>query len=208
MNPDDLSFTVTWIGFWFYIADVTLNPTEVANAFFDTGSDVVISGIDTTEAVVEAGERVRQGERAFAIPYGNINGCSRGADACLGVAYYNWGPAYLDTINKVIDGTWEQSWDWLEPDWEDINAPDTSIIGYLNGDGLPEEVLEPLGMFYEEISAYMSDEANDGRIFLWEGPLNLQDGTELAAEGESVDLLDIWFVPQLLEGMTGASTSE
>ena len=42
-------------------------------------------------------------------------------------------------------------------------------------------------------------------IYLWQGPLNLQDGTELAAEGDAVPLLDIWFVPQLLEGMIGAS---
>ena len=27
-NPDDLKFTVTWIGFWFNIPGVTLDPTE------------------------------------------------------------------------------------------------------------------------------------------------------------------------------------
>ena len=51
----------------------------------------------------------------------------------------------------------------------------------------------------------MTDPANEDTIFLWGGPLNLQDGTEIAADGEPVDLLDIWFLPQLLEGMTGAS---
>jgi simple sugar transport system substrate-binding protein len=55
------------------------------------------------------------------------------------------------------------------------------------------------------MSAFGSDPANEGRIFLWEGPLNYQDGTELAPEGEFVELLDIWYLPQLLEGMVGAS---
>jgi simple sugar transport system substrate-binding protein len=32
MNPADLQFTVTWIGFWFNIPGVTLDPTEVTNA--------------------------------------------------------------------------------------------------------------------------------------------------------------------------------
>jgi len=41
--------------------------------------------------------------------------------------------------------------------------------------------------------------------YLWRGPLSRQDGTALAAEGGPVALLDIWFVPQLLEGMVGAS---
>lgn len=204
-DPAELDFTVTWIGFWFHIPGVTLDPTEVANEFFDSGADVIISGIDTTEAIQVAGRRAADGERTFAIPYGNINGCSEAPEACLGAAYYNWGPAYVDVIEVVQTGTWEQDWQWLPPDWEDINSPDTSIIGFVEGEGLPEDIADELDAFYEEMAAYMTDPANEDTIFLWEGPLNLQDGTELAPEGEPVELLDIWFLPQLLEGMTGAS---
>lgn len=209
LDPDDLIFEVIWIGFWFNIPGVTLDPTEVANTFFDNGADVIISGIDTTESIQVAGQRMSQGQRTFAIPYGNINGCVEAPDACLGVAYYNWGPAYLDTVEQVLDGTWEQVWEWLDPDWDDINDPDTSIIGYINGDGLPEEVEDDLADFVAVMADFMtSREEGDLSIFLWEGPLNLQDGTELAAEGEFVDPLDIWFLPQLVEGMRGASVSE
>lgn len=45
-NPDDLTFTVTWIGDW-VPTPATLNPTEETDSFFDNGADVVISGIDT-----------------------------------------------------------------------------------------------------------------------------------------------------------------
>jgi simple sugar transport system substrate-binding protein len=206
LDPDDLTYTAIWIGFWFNIPTVTLDPTEVANNFFNTGADVVISGIDTLESITVAGQRMSErGERVFAIPYSNINGCSIAPDACLGAAYYNWGPAYLDTVQKVIDGTWEQAWEWWPPDWEDINNPETSIIGYINGDGLPEEVAPMLEAFVAEMAAYSTNPDNAETMFLWNGPLNLQDGTELAAEGEPVALLDIWFLPQLLEGMIGAS---
>ena len=208
MDPSELEFEVVWIGFWFNIPGVTLDPTEVANSFFDNGADVIISGIDTTESIQVAGQRTQNGERVFAIPYGNIEGCSEAPDACLGVAYYNWGPAYLNTVQQVIDGSWEQAWEWLDPDWEDINAPATSIIGYINGEGLPEEAEGDLAAFVEEMSAFMSAEENADVVYLWEGPLNLQDGTELAPEGEFVEELDIWFLPQLLEGMAGASVSE
>jgi simple sugar transport system substrate-binding protein len=44
-NADDLEFTVTWIGFWFNIPGVTLDPTEVTNTFFDNGADVVVRGL-------------------------------------------------------------------------------------------------------------------------------------------------------------------
>jgi simple sugar transport system substrate-binding protein len=204
-DPAALEFTVTWIGFWFNIPGVTLDPTEVANEFFDNGADVVISGIDTTEAIQVAGRRAGEGERVFAIPYGNAGGCDEAPEACLGVAYYNWGPAYLEVIQAVQSDSWVQSWEWIPPDWEDINNPDTSVIGFHYSEGLPEDVTDELDAFYAEMAAYGSDPANDEAIYLWQGPMNLQDGTELAPAGEPVDLLDIWFLPQLVEGMTGAS---
>ncbi len=61
LDPDTLDFAVTWIGFWFNIPGVTLDPTEVANAFLDEGRDVLISGIDTTEAIVVAKQRAAEG---------------------------------------------------------------------------------------------------------------------------------------------------
>ena len=204
-DPAALEFNVNWIGFWFHIPGVTLDPSEDANSFYDSGADVIISGIDTSEAIVVAGQRAAEGQSVFAIPYGNKNGCAEAPEACLGVAYYNWGPAYVDTILSVQDGTWVQAWEWLPPDWADINDPETSIIGYVDSDGLPEDVKPQLDAFYAEMAAYMTDEANAETLFLWNGPLNLQDGSELAPEGEPVALLDIWFLPQLLEGMTGAS---
>ncbi len=210
-EPDTLEFDVTWIGFWFNIPGVTLDPTEVANEFFNSGADVIISGIDTTEAIVVAGQRQSEGEEVYAIPYGNANGCSEAPEACLGVAYYNWGPAYLDTVQAVADGTWEQDWVWIEPYWEEISeegyytGADTSVIGYLHGEGMPEELRATLDTFVEEMAAYEeADEEVDG-IYLWEGPLALQDGTVLAEEGEIVEPLDVWRMGQLLEGMSGAS---
>lgn len=214
-DPDDLTFTVTWIGFWFNIPGVTLDPTEVANEFFDQGADVIISGIDTTESIVVAGQRANEGQRTFAIPYGNAAGCSEAPDACLGVAYYNWGPAYLDVAEAVSEGTWEQSWEWLEPVWDDVaeegyyTGEDTSVIGYLHGAGLPEGLIDTLNEFVGEIAAFeAADEEMDidnESIYLWQGALSLQDGTELAAEGEELPLLDIWGLDQLLAGMTGAN---
>ena len=55
-DPAKLEFKVTWIGFWFNIPGVTSDPTQVANDFLDSGFDVVISGIDTTEGLVQAQE--------------------------------------------------------------------------------------------------------------------------------------------------------
>ncbi len=206
-DPDALEFSVTWIGFWFNIPGFTLDPTEESNAFFDNGADVVISGIDTTEGLVVAGQRAAEGATVFAMAQDNPAGCTPAPDVCLGSPYYNWFPPYSDLVTQVQEGTWEPGWLWIPPDWSDLNNPDTSPVGFAVGEGLTEDQTADLQSFIDEMAAYGSDPANAESMFLWEGPLTLQDGTELAAEGEKVPLLDIWYLPQLFDGMIGASES-
>ena len=199
LDPNDLNFTVTWIGFWFNIPGVTLDPTEVVNQFFDSGIDVVISGIDTTEAVVVAGQRADAGENVMAIGYDYKDGCAEAPDICLGVPYFNWGPMYLETAQAVVDGTWKQSFEWRGPYWEDINDPDRSNAGWVNGPAL-EANEEALATVEDLISKLASGDVN-----VWTGPINLQDGTEYIPAGRAATDTEIWYLPQLLEGMTGAS---
>jgi len=211
-DPATLTFTVTWIGFWFNIPGVTLDPTEVTNDFFDNGADVVISGIDTTEGIVVAGQRAAEGQSVWAVPYDFQGACEQAPDICLGVPYFHWGPVYRDIINQIKEGSWEQTWDWVAPDWTDINNPDTSAVGFVEGTGLSEEDKTSLDAFIAEITAYATDEANADTFFLFEGPLAYQDGTEIAAEGEKLPAIaplgeapSVWYLEQLLDGITGAS---
>ncbi|MCL1598637.1 MAG: BMP family ABC transporter substrate-binding protein [Actinomycetia bacterium] len=198
-NPDNLNMEVNWIGFWFNIPGVTLDPTEVTNAFYDGGVDVVISGIDTTEALVVTGQRAAAGEDVWAIPYDYIGACSEAPEVCLGVPYFNWGPAYLDVATSVIDGTYERQFQWIGPDWTDINNPDTSMIGWVTGDALSDNAAATLDTFIEGLG--------DGSIDLFVGPLNYQDGTPFLADGEKGSDVQIWYMKQLLEGMEGASSA-
>jgi simple sugar transport system substrate-binding protein len=204
-NPDDLNFTVTWIGFWFNIPGVTLDPTEETNSFYDNGADVVISGIDTPEVIQIAAQRAANGESVLAVPYDFEGACELGPEVCLGVPYFHWGPSYLDLVASVSDGLWAPSWDWLGPDWSDINNPDTTAIGFNLGEALTEENEATLRLFIDDLAAYATNPFVPDSFALWQGPLALQDGTELAAEGELVDVLDVWYLPQLVQGMVGAS---
>lgn len=208
-DPEAFDFAVTWIGFWFAIPGVTLDVTEETNRFFDNGADVVLSGVDTAEMVTVAAARQADGQNVYAVPYNSIAGCTQAPEACLGVPFYNWGPAYAEIAQAVIDGTWEQSWDWVQPVWEEISDPESSTItGFYYGEGLSEDTRAALEAFVAEVAAYATDEANAESVYLWQGPLNKQDGTPLAGEGENVSLSDIWYLDQLLEGITGASSSQ
>jgi simple sugar transport system substrate-binding protein len=218
MDPAALKFGVTWIGFWFNIPGVTLDPTEVSNAFLDGGADVLISGIDTTEAVVVANQRAAEGASVWAIPYDYEGSCGEAPEICLGVPYFNWGPAYVKTVKAVQDGTWAQAWEWNAPDWADINNADTSAVGFVYGDALTDEEKGSLDEFVGLLAKGAMGE--EGGINLWTGPLSFQDGTEFLADGVVATEKQVWFQavnadaaatpeevtpPQLLAGVEGST---
>jgi simple sugar transport system substrate-binding protein len=212
-NPADLKFGVQWIGFWFNIPGKTQDPTEVTKNFFDTGSDVVISGIDTTEALVVAGQRAKEGKQVWAVPYDFAGACEEAPDICLGVPYFQWGLGYVTIVKAVMGGTYKQSFELIRPDWKDINNVDTSAVGFVAGPGLSKENKAFLDAFIKEMAAYGSDKANEGTVFLWAGPLKYQDGTEIAKAGEKLPYIakvgekaSVWYLEQLLDGITGKSS--
>jgi simple sugar transport system substrate-binding protein len=80
-----------------------------------------------------------------------------------------------------------------------MNNPDTSMVGYTQGEGLSIEETASLDEFIAGLA--------DGSIDLWTGPLNYQDGSEYVADGETASDLQIWYTTQLLQGIDGASSA-
>jgi simple sugar transport system substrate-binding protein len=199
-DPKDLSFQVTWIGFWFNIPGVTSDPTQVAQNFVNTGYDVIISGIDTTESLVVARQKSQEGKQIWAIPYDYKGACSGAGEVCLGVPYFNWGPAYVNFVKAIMDGKWKQEWLWLGPDWKDINDPDTSTVGFLPGPALPQSVETSLDSFIKDLAT--------GKVQLFKGPLDYQDGTPFLKTGEVASDQQVWYMKQLLKGMIGQSKAK
>ncbi len=194
-DPADLAFNVTYIGFWFNIPGVTLDPTQVVNDFIDGGADVTLSGIDNNVALIRSGQRAEAGENLWGVPYDFVGACDEAPDICLGVPYFNWGPAYLAAAQSVIDGNFTADWKWSEPDWSDINNPDTSVVGYARGPGLSAENAAFLDTFIAGLA--------DGSIELFQGPLNWQDGTQWLGDGEVATDFQVWYSEQCVEGITG-----
>ena len=199
-DPKQLKFQVTWIGFWFNIPGVTADPTQVAQNFFNTGYDVVISGIDTTEAVVVAKQKKQEGKQVWAIPYDYIGACEGAPDVCLGVPYFNWGPSYVDFVKAAFSGKWQSKWVWLGPDWKNINNPDTSTVGYVAGPALPASAQKHLDGFIKDLGS--------GKINLFKGPLNYQDGSPFVKAGKSASDKQVWYMEQLLQGIDGQSSAK
>ncbi|HCB02458.1 MAG TPA: BMP family ABC transporter substrate-binding protein [Anaerolineae bacterium] len=198
-DPADLEFKVTWIGFWFNIPGFTLDPVQVSQDFYTTGYDVVISGIDNSVNLPEAQKLTAEGTPVLAVAYDYINACDVAPEVCLGVPYFNWGPEYLKAIQSAAEGSWQSQFIWVGPDWADINNPDTSSIGFVKGNALSAEG----ATIVDALAADLASGLN-----LWTGPINLQDGTPYLADGEVASDQQVWYLPQLLEGMEGLSAAE
>jgi simple sugar transport system substrate-binding protein len=198
-DPAALQFKVTWIGFWFNIPGVTLDPVQVSDDFYTTGYDVVISGIDNPVNLGEAQKFTAEGTPVFGVAYDYVAACDAAPDVCLGVPYFNWGPEYLKAISSAQDGSWSSQFIWAGPDWSDINNLDTSTVGFVNGPALSAEAAATVDAFVAELA---------GGLNLFTGPLNFQDGSAFLADGEVATDQQVWYLPQLLEGMEGLSAAE
>jgi simple sugar transport system substrate-binding protein len=195
-DPKALTFEVTWIGNWFNIPGQTLDPTQVADQFYNSGHDVVISGIDTTEALIEANKLSAAGKKVFAIPYDFHGACDQAPSVCLGVPYFNWGPALLKNMQDIQAGTWKAHFEWNAPDWANFNSPDSGAVGFNYGPALSADNKTKLEKFVSDLG---------GGLNLWTGPITLQDGTAYIKVGAAATDQEIWYAPQLLQGMLGKS---
>ncbi len=192
LDPADLEFSVTWIGFWFNIPGVTLDPTQEVNNFIDGGADVIMSGIDTTEGIDVTGQRAAADEQVWAIPYDYLGACDNAPAVCLGVPFFSWGPAYLALAQTVADGSWTQSWDWNGANYDALTDLAATNVGWVDGPALGDAAAD----LHDFISQMAS-----GAVNVWSGPINLIDGSEYIAAGVAATDDEVWYLPALLEGM-------
>jgi len=191
----ELTFKVTWIGFWFNVPGQTLDPTKVSDDFYNTGFDVLMTGIDTPEAAVQAKKADAAGKKVRYVHYDYKAGCEIAPEACLGVVYYNWAPAYTQTLKDAYDGKFVGEFLRPGPNYQNLNGEDSSVgfeLGQALGDkkAAIEELIRGLG---------------DKSVNFFVGPLAFQDGSEFLKPGEVATVQQIWYMPQLLAGITGTS---
>jgi simple sugar transport system substrate-binding protein len=73
------------------------------------------------------------------------------------------------------------------------------MIGFKKGQALSADASAKVDEFIAALA---------GGLNLWTGPLNLQDGAAFLKAGETATDQQVWYLPQLLEGMEGQSVSE
>jgi simple sugar transport system substrate-binding protein len=179
--------------YWLTGQDINTLTTEM----LEDDMDIIISSVDG--AVVLEAAAAFSSDAAWAMLQGHADHCNPAPQACLGAVYYNWGPAYVPVVQAVEEQTWVQQWQWLTPDLADS---ENSLIGYAPGEGLSEADHATLQEFIDDLAAYAANPFVPFSFPLWQGPLRLQDGTDLAFPGEMVDYMDVWYLTGLVEGIS------
>ena len=95
-------------------------------------------------------------------------------------------------------GTWVNHFEWNGPYWKNINDPDMSAVGFNKGT-LSPQVSRDVDRFVGELGKGLN---------LWKGPIKLQDGSVYLDKGQAATDQQIWYLPQLLQGMQGQSVSK
>ncbi|MCK8059953.1 MULTISPECIES: BMP family ABC transporter substrate-binding protein [unclassified Fusibacter] len=177
VNPD-VEVEVVWTHTWYDPA----TEKEAAKALIDGGADVIAQHQDTAgpqQAAEEAG--------VFAIGY-NTDSRDKAPSAYMTAPVWNWGPYYVDQVQKVIDGTWTS-----------VNYWGGMADGVVAIDTLTENAPAEAKKVVEE----SAQKIISGELHPFAGPVYDQNGELKVAEGEVLsdgDMLGMmWFV----EGVIG-----
>jgi len=172
VNPD-IEIKVVWANTWFDPA----KEADAANAMMDQGADVVIQHTDSPAPLMSALRRGNWG-------VGQASDMREfGKEAHLLSVANNWGPYYVDQVQKVMDDTWVP-----EDHWGGIDEDMIQIIGL--SDRLSEEQSAAVNQVIEAIGA--------GELHPFTGPLKDQAGELKVADGVTMTEQELagmnWFV--------------
>ena len=180
VNPE-ATVQVVWTNTWFDPA----KERAAAEALLDGGADVIAQHQDTAGPQQAAEDR-----GVYSVGY-NADMASLAPKAVLTSAIWNWAPFYIDTVKRVMDGTWKSEKYW--GGWKD-GIVDLAPIA----DFVPEDIRATTE---EEIARFKSGDETIYTIFT--GPIADQSGEIHVPEGQSMtdeELLSMdWFV----EGVQG-----
>ena len=178
VNPD-IEIKVVWANTWFDPA----KEADAANAMMDQGADVVIQHTDSPAPLMSALRRGNWG-------VGQASDMREfGKEAHLLSVANNWGPYYVDQVQKVMDDTWVP-----EDHWGGIDEDMIQIIGL--SDRLSEDQSAAVNQVIDAISA--------GELHPFTGPLKDQAGELKVADGVTMTEQELGGMNWFVEGVGAA----
>lgn len=177
VNPD-VEVSVVWSNTWYDPAV----ERQAAVSLLDTGVDVLAAYQDSPASIQAAAERNVWG-------IGNDSDMGHFApDTYLTNPVWNWGPYYIDTIKKVIDGTWK-----TEAYWGAMSTGITDIAPF--GKNVPQDVKDLVEAKKKDLMA--------GSFEVFQGPIVDADGKTRAEAGAVLSDEDVLAMNWFVKGVKG-----
>lgn len=172
VNPD-VEVSVVWSNTWF---DPTVER-QAAVSLLDKGVDVLAAYQDSPAGIQAAAEKNVWG-------IGNDSDMGKYApDTYLTNNVWDWGPYYIDTVKKYMDGTWKS-----EAYWGPMSTGIVNLAPF--GKNVPQDVKDLVEAKKKEII--------DGTFEVFTGPITDQSGKVHGEAGKPLSdeevLSSNWFV--------------
>jgi basic membrane protein A len=178
VNPD-VSMAVVWAYTWFDPA----KEADAAKALIEQGVDVILQHTDSTAPLAEAAKTpgvIGFGQASDMAEYKPSPRVSAIID--------NWAPYYVERVQALLDGTYEQKDVWA---------------GIGGGEVLIGDITEAVPAEVKAEAEALRDAIGSGAYHPFTGPLNKQDGSAWLKEGEVADdgtLAGMMFYVEGIEG--------
>lgn len=177
VNPD-VTVNVKWTGSWFDPATETAVATELVNS----GADVVIAYLDSLNAAIAAADL-----GAYSFGYAT-SGYETIPDSYLTSPACDWAAFFLNDIQRVIDGTWSGTNQWLGMADGLVSLCDMHNLA----DGTEEKVNEAIDGF------------TDGTLDIWAGEIYDNEGNLAVAAGATLSDAELLSLTWFVDGVNGS----
>ncbi|WP_349366993.1 MAG: BMP family ABC transporter substrate-binding protein [Nitratireductor rhodophyticola] len=167
VNPD-FQVKIVWANTWFDAG----KEADAAKALLDQGVDIITQHTDSTAPLQVAADRGIKG-------FGQASDMIKFApETQLTSIVDDWGPYYIERVQAVMDGTWEQ-----QDVWGGMKDGHVVMAPYTN---MPDDVKAAA----EAIEAQIKDEGFNpftGPVYKQDGTLWLEEG-QVAPDGEVLSM--------------------
>ena len=177
VNPD-AEVKVVWVNSWYDPG----KEADAARALIDQGADIITQHTDSPAPLQVAEER-------GVIGFGQASDMAQFApEAQLTSIIDDWDDYYVERTKAAMDGSWES-----QDVWKGI---DTGMVAFADYNAsVPEDVQAAAEVIKEGIV--------DGSLHPFQGPIVDQSGTEIVAEGETLDDGVLLGMNYYVEGVQG-----
>jgi len=170
--------TVVWLKAW----RDAVGETAMAETLAAKGHDLIRQMADTPDSSLAACNAGKP-----AIGYGSDAG-KAGATCALVTTLFNWGPYYVDTVQKVLDGKWavREYWGGFDQDGVALSAFNAKV---------PQDVQQKV--LAEKAKLAKGEDA------IFAGPVLAQNGTVMIPAGSKATDAQLLSMNWLVQGVAG-----